>query len=73
MSSIEVCSTLAQVLLRLAHLILEPLRKLLVRLILARSLLKLALEPADLALKTHLDVRLFGGRLQVESVDLLIG
>ena len=73
MGSIEVSSTLAQVLLRLAHLILEPLRKLLVRLILARSLLKLALEPADLALKTHLDVRLFGGRLQVESVDLLIG
>ena len=73
MGSIEVCSTLAQVLLSLAHLILEPLRKLLVRLILARSLLKLALEPADLALKTHLDVRLFGGRFQIQSVDLLIG
>ena len=56
MGPVQVCSALAKVLLRLAHLIFEPLRKLLVGLVLARSFLQLTLQPAYLSLKTHLNV-----------------
>ena len=56
MGSIQVHSLRAQVLLGLAHFTFEPLRKLLVCVVLARSLLQLTLEPADLAFEAHLYV-----------------
>ena len=69
----ELNLALAQILTALFELGLNLLCLLLVGVVHAAGLLKLNFQLADLALEAHLDAGLLGGRIEVESFDLLVG